>query len=266
MIPKIIHYCWFGGAEKPAMLKRCIKSWHKVMPEYEIKEWNESNFDINIALLCKEAYSKKKYAFVADYCRVWALYNFGGVYLDTDVMVLKPFDEFLAYSFFSSHEFFPESFDRVRDKWVDSMGNRLESAEGNVPDFGIQSGVMLCEAGCGYMKDMLDIYNTLHLPEDLSTIIIPHLLAKTLEKYGYRYVPEDVVLEPHNIRISAPTVFSNMTFLVKDSYAWHMYYRSWGDFSFKQLIRNRFPRIYTFCQLIIYRKVYPSLIWKLVIR
>ena len=89
---KTIHYCWFGGAEKSEIIKRCIESWKKHCPDYEIVEWNENNFDINTCKYVKEAYNAKKWAFVSDYCRFWVLYNFGGIYMDTDVETLKPLD------------------------------------------------------------------------------------------------------------------------------------------------------------------------------
>lgn len=93
---KTIHYCWFGGAEKSEIIKRCIESWKKHCPDYEIVEWNENNFDINTCKYVKEAYNAKKWAFVSDYCRFWVLYNFGGIYMDTDVEILKPLDDLPA--------------------------------------------------------------------------------------------------------------------------------------------------------------------------
>ena len=92
-IPKIIHYCWFGGKELPKSAKKCIRSWQKYMPDYEIKRWDESNFDINLCKFTTEAYSKGKYAFVSDVARFWILNKYGGVYFDTDVEVIRPFDD-----------------------------------------------------------------------------------------------------------------------------------------------------------------------------
>lgn len=94
-IPKIIHYCWFGKKDKPDIVNHCINSWKKVLDDYEIIEWNEDNFDININQYVREAYENKKFAFVSDYVRVYALYNMGGIYMDTDVEVIKSLDTFL---------------------------------------------------------------------------------------------------------------------------------------------------------------------------
>lgn len=94
-IPKIIHYCWFGGNEKPKKVKKCIESWKKFMPEFEIIEWSESNFDINALQYTKQAYEMKKYAFVSDVARLNALNTYGGIYFDTDVEVFKNFTPLL---------------------------------------------------------------------------------------------------------------------------------------------------------------------------
>lgn len=104
MIPKTIHYCWFGRGELPSLAKRCIASWRQFFPDYEIKEWNEDNFDVNIIPYTAEAYKAGKYAFVSDYARFWVLYHFGGVYFDTDVEVIKPMDDVLEKGPFMGFE------------------------------------------------------------------------------------------------------------------------------------------------------------------
>ena len=104
MIPKIIHYCWFGRGEKSRLIKKCMESWKKFCPDYKIIEWNEDNFDINSNTFVKQAYENKKWAFVSDYVRLFALYNYGGVYLDTDVEIIKPIDKFLKHEAFSGFE------------------------------------------------------------------------------------------------------------------------------------------------------------------
>ena len=96
MIPKIIHYCWFGGNPLPDDALKYIESWKKFCPDYEIIEWNEKNFDINCCEYVKEAYNAKKWAFVSDYARFKILYKNGGLYFDTDVELIKPIDDIVA--------------------------------------------------------------------------------------------------------------------------------------------------------------------------
>lgn len=104
MIPRIIHYCWFGRGVMPQLAKDCIESWHKFMPDWQYKLWSEDNFDVNDTPYTKEAYGAGKYAFVSDYVRLWALEQEGGLYLDTDVQVFRPFDDLLKYSAFAGFE------------------------------------------------------------------------------------------------------------------------------------------------------------------
>ena len=103
-IPKSIHYVWFGKGKKTPLIKHCIKSWHKIMPDYEIIEWNEDNFDIQANTYCHQAYEKGKYAFAADYARLWILYNHGGIYMDTDTASFKRLDNFLHHRCFTCFE------------------------------------------------------------------------------------------------------------------------------------------------------------------
>lgn len=103
-IPKIIHYCWFGGNPLPDSAKKCIDSWKKYLPDYQIKEWNESNYNIENCEFMKEAYAHHKWAFVTDYARLDVVYQFGGIYLDTDVEVIKPFDKLLANDAFAGFD------------------------------------------------------------------------------------------------------------------------------------------------------------------
>uniref|UniRef100_UPI004027572F glycosyltransferase n=1 Tax=Segatella hominis TaxID=2518605 RepID=UPI004027572F len=108
MIPKIIHYCWFGLGPLPELAQKCIASWKKYLPDYEIKEWNEDNFDVNIIPYTAEAYQAKKYAFVSDYARFWILYKYGGIYFDTDVEVIRPIDDIVERGNFMGFETGPK--------------------------------------------------------------------------------------------------------------------------------------------------------------
>ena len=132
MIPKIVHYCWFGKGPKNELALKCIESWKKFLPDYEIKEWNEDNFDVNMFPYAKEALENRKFAFVTDVVRLYALYTEGGVYMDTDVEVLKTYDPFLHHHMFSGFE-----------------------TDGTVP-----TGMMAAEKGSIWAKELLEQYHT----------------------------------------------------------------------------------------------------------
>lgn len=104
MIPKIIHYCWFGRGKMPELALKCIESWHKHMPDYEYILWNEDNFDVNSTPYTMEAYEARRYAFVSDFVRLKALYELGGIYMDVDFEVFKPFDDLLYNRAFAGFE------------------------------------------------------------------------------------------------------------------------------------------------------------------
>ena len=104
MIPKTIHYCWFGGTPLPPLAEKCIASWKKFLPDYEIKRWDENNYDVRKIPYIAEAYDAKKYAFVSDYARFDVLYQYGGIYFDTDVEVIKPMDDILERGAFAGVE------------------------------------------------------------------------------------------------------------------------------------------------------------------
>ena len=103
-IPKIIHYCWLGGNPKPDSVLRCIDSWRKYCPDYEIREWNESNLDISMNEYTRQAYEAKAWGFVPDYLRLWIVYTHGGIYLDTDVQIIRSFDPLLKEKGFAGFE------------------------------------------------------------------------------------------------------------------------------------------------------------------
>ena len=136
MIPKKIHYCWFGRGQMPPMALKCIESWHRNMPDYEYKLWNEDNFDINSVPYVKEAYEARKFAFVTDYVRLYALYTEGGIYMDTDVEVLKPYDDLLELSGFTGYE---------GSKYLPPV-----------------TGTMASEAGGEWVKEQLASYDGAH--------------------------------------------------------------------------------------------------------
>ncbi|WP_416326822.1 glycosyltransferase family 32 protein [[Eubacterium] hominis] len=159
MIPKIIHYCWFGGNPLPELAIKCIESWKKFCPEYEIIEWNENNFDLNCCAYVKEACEAKKWAFVSDYVRLWAMVNYGGIYMDTDVEMVKPVDDYLKHEAFSGFE----------------------------SNHSVPTGIMACEKGFSLFLELLSDYDNRHFilengSYDQTTNVIA--ITKTLVKYG----------------------------------------------------------------------------------
>lgn len=103
-IPKIIHYCWLSDDPFPELIQKCVNSWKEKLPDYEIKRWSTHNFDVNICQYTKEAYEARRYAFVSDYVRLYALYTEGGIYLDSDIEVIKSFDDLLNEHGFTCFE------------------------------------------------------------------------------------------------------------------------------------------------------------------
>ena len=128
MIPKIIHYCWFGGNPLPELALKCIESWRKYLPDYEIREWNESNFDVNINRFTYEAYTLKQYAFVSDFARFWILYNYGGLYFDIDVELIKPLDDVIAQGAFVGME---PPYKKKKGLWGVNPGLGIGGEKGN---------------------------------------------------------------------------------------------------------------------------------------
>lgn len=248
MIPRVIHYCWFGRAEKTPLILQCIDTWRHTMPDYELKEWNEQNFDIeHAAPFVREAYEARQWAFVADYVRLYALYSEGGIYMDTDVKTIRRFDPFLQYSFFSCQESHPDILDPAS---ILPDGRRNPSFE-HVYGIGLCSAVMGAEAGNAYLRDCLNLYADLHF--DISRkreLIIVNLIARILEQYGYRYVLDKEQHLDGNIAIFCPHTFAGITTFNDQSYALHLYNGSWLDNSdsLKHRLRNQFPTLYTFLQ------------------
>ncbi len=172
MIPKIIHYCWFGHNPLPRFARQCIASWRKFLPEYEIKEWNEDNFDVNIIPYTAEAYQVRKYAFVSDYARFWIIYHYGGLYFDTDVEIIKQLDDIIARGPF--------------------LG--CEKDAGTSEFFGVAPGLGLgAPSGHELYKTMLDKYNDRHFifsDGSYNQVTVVRYMTDLLMSQGLRIIPE----------------------------------------------------------------------------
>ena len=232
MIPKIIHYCWFGRNPLPPLAIKCIESWRKYLPDYEIKEWNEDNFDVNIIPYTAEAYAQKKYAFVSDYARFWILYKYGGIYFDTDVEVIRPLDDIIARGGF--------------------MGFETDYEEGSTPhEISTNPGLGLGVApGLGLIKKMLDFYEIQHFKNEQNTrkqITVVYIATKILEENGLKQAPG--IQEVQGVRIYPSEYFCpiNVTtgklHITKNTRSIHHYAASWvsSSFSLKVKIKRFLP-------------------------
>lgn len=215
MIPKIIHYCWFGRNPLPESAQKCIASWRKFLPDYEIKEWNEDNFDVNIIPYTQEAYEAKKYAFVSDYARFWILYHYGGLYFDTDVEVIKPMDDIIERGPFMGMEFCGDT----------TLGTAPGLGLGTTP-------------GLGLYKTMLELYVTLHFRNDDGTYNEKTIVTYTTEellKHGL--TPKADIQKVADIWIYPPDYFNPLDDLTgrlkisDNTRSIHWFMNSWSDSS-----------------------------------
>lgn len=234
MIPKIIHYCWFGLGPLPELAQKCIASWKKYLPDYEIKEWNEDNFDVNIIPYTAEAYQAKKYAFVSDYARFWILYKYGGIYFDTDVEVIRPIDDIVERGNFMGFETGPK------------LQLKEDASEASVNP-GLGMGVA---PGLGLIKKMLDFYEGKHfkfIPDGIGQLTIVHIATEVLNQAGLKQQPgiqlvNDVWIYPTeyfcpiNLKTGRIHIEANTRTI-------HHYAGTWQDkhFSFKEFIKKVLP-------------------------
>ena len=225
MIPKIIHYCWIGGAPLPELAEQCIASWKKYMPEWEYMRWDEMNFNIAAApLYVRQAYEARKFAFVSDYVRLWALEQYGGLYMDTDVMVLRSFEPLMKDTAFIG----------------------FEESKAHLPG----TCVMGCEAHCQWVKDMLALYGRAEFVKvdgslDMTTNVerMGFVMLKELEGElkvedwrlkKFKWWKENQYIEKWGLRMYTHDYFSPITSTrvmrkSKNTYAIHYFAESWRD-------------------------------------
>lgn len=217
MIPKIIHYCWFGGNPLPESAQKCIASWRKFFPDYEINEWNESNFDVNSIPYTRDAYQAKKYAFVSDYARFKILYEYGGIYFDTDVEVIKNMNDIIQRGAF--------------------MGIEVPGKNGDYPLIAPGLGIA-AEAGHPIYKKILDCYQDLSFYKEDGSLNL-----KTVVKYNTEILqanglmPTNELQEIKGIWIYPVDYFNPLDDLTGklnitlNTHSIHWYSRSWQDSS-----------------------------------
>lgn len=226
MIPKTIHYCWFGGKPIPKKYLHYIESWKKFLPDYEIIRWDESNYDVNCIPFSEEAYSKGKFAYVSDYARLRILYEHGGIYFDTDVEVIAPIDDILKSSGFMALE-------------KDSSKNANQLLYVN-PGLGFA-----VEAKNPIIREAMDFYETHHYvyPDGhTEQITIPVILTEILKKHGLKH--SDAITTIGGITIYpwdyfCPAEFmSNKLEITVNTRTIHHYSATWMSWSDKLKMRK----------------------------
>lgn len=231
MIPKTIHYCWFSGDAYPAKIRKCIDSWKRHLPDYQFKLWTLDSFDLSAApRYVQEAVKHRKWAFAADYVRMYALYTEGGIYLDSDVLVLKPFDDLLDHNFFSAIEFHPGQADKD-GAWqmLDADGHRTKP--GFVSGIMIQAAVIGAEKGCPFVREVLDWYATqsfVSADGELATAVVsPQIYAYVAERRGFVYKDIDQSLNGDVMIYRSAVIAGNRHEVTPYSYAIHYCAHTW---------------------------------------
>lgn len=225
-IPKIIHYCWFGHTEIPEEFKAYMDSWEKMCPDYEIKRWDESNYDITKNSYMKDAYDQKKWGFVPDYARLDIIYNEGGIYLDTDIEIVKSFDELLKNSAFCGIE----------------AGNECVALG---LGFGAEKGNEIIKL----MRDEYDKISFINEDGSLNLLPSPQINTEPLYQMGYKHSDD---IQTLHYKDSSITVYPDRFFCPKDfgtgdlktdkdTYSIHHYAATW--YTKKQKIRHEKNKI-----------------------
>lgn len=225
MISKIIHYTWFSGEEMPSDVKRCMESWRKIMPEYELRKWDMESLKEIDSVFLKEALQERKWAYAADFVRLYAVYHYGGIYLDTDVQVYKPFDRFLQDKAF--------------------IGKESSIHFGKIGSYqGLSSHCFGAEKGHPFIKSCLDYYQDRHfitssikeLPNELrqNIVTLPFIQALIGNQIGYNWNPsfqQEQSLE-HGLKIYPAYFFDpfqGKTVSRSKSYCLHLAVGSWRE-------------------------------------
>jgi len=247
MIPKIIHFCWLSDDPYPDLIRMCINSWSKKMPDYEIRKWDMTNFDINSVRFVKEACDRKKWAFAADYIRLYALYYHGGIYLDSDVFVKKNFDAFLNNECFSSVEFIEKCYNESLSLGIIDKEGNVFSENICITGIAIQAAIIGSVKGNKYIHECMAHYEKevfiMENGTELNTkYVLPNVMAFIAKNFGFKYCDKEQMLQG-GVKIYPSVYFAGYPNMeTKSAYAIHFCCGSWRTISFiikiKQIIRK----------------------------
>jgi hypothetical protein len=246
MIPKKIHYVWLGNDKKGRLIKKCMDSWKRTMPDYEIKCWDIHTIPQHHWI--EEAISVKKWAFASDYIRLYALYSEGGVYLDTDVYVQKRLDRFLSHDFFTAIEYNEKKFiDTVSDQLLNENGCKINK-DTVIQGLTIQSAIIGSIQNNSMLLYAMQYYDINHFIDQNGNknyrYLAPDVLAIAMEKYGFKYrniyqdLGNNAVVYPADVFASGLADIGG-----GEEYAIHLYGSSWKDYS---LMGKIFLKLKTF--------------------
>lgn len=252
MIPKIVHLCWLSGDPYPQKIQKCLDSWKKFLPDYEIILWDTNRFDLNSSKWVKQAFENRKFAFAADYIRFYALYNYGGIYLDSDVEVLRSFNDLLDLPYF--------------------MG----SEKAQTPE----AAIIGAEKGCDWIKQCLDYYdNRSFIKEDGSLDIrkLPEIMVEQINKHKPLRVlsindslnirkldMQSEVLEFNDAFFSPKLFDSREVEITPYTYAIHHYQNSWFSPKAKAYYRSRAVLVKIFGQKFVHKLEVALMPWKFI--
>lgn len=242
MIPKIIHYCWFGNNPLPQEAIKCIESWKRFFPSYEIKQWNETNFNVNIIPYTEEAYKAKKYAFVSDFARFWIIYNYGGLYFDTDVEIIKPMDKILQEGAFMGCE----------SDFNSPKGIRVAAGLG-----------ICCESKHKIYKELINLYQDLHFIENnnINTTTVVEYTTRILINNGLKNIAgiQDIAgIKIYPKEFFCPIDYStNKLLITSNTYSIHHYAASWHGPKEKlyRIVRKFLGEKFTHAFTLLYKKI-----------
>ena len=215
MIPKIIHFCWLSGEPYPEEIQKCIDTWKVKLPDYSFMLWDLSKVDVNVCNWTKQAFEKKKYAFVSDYVRFYALYNYGGIYLDSDVEIIKPFDNLLNQDFFFCFEYT------------------------TIPE----AAVIGAKKGLPWFKACIDWYLNNNFLEENGKV--RQIVAPLVLKYGFETTLKTRLIDTGEVQIiqggtvypfdyfSAWHYYTGKKLITENTYSVHHFFSAWLNINFK---------------------------------
>ncbi len=230
MVPKIIHLCWLSGEPYPPEIQACLDTWKKYLSDYEVWVWDTKRFDVYSTVWTEQVFKAKKYAFAADYIRLLALYKYGGIYLDSDVLVYKSFNPLLGLPYFIGH-------DQIR---------------------GFEAAVIGCEPGCKWIKDILDSYqgkNFIQEDGSCDMLPLPCRFHHVLTDLGYKFwrvsdltslKVQDYCLEGKQMYVFDKDFFNSRDAVevhpTKKSFCAHNYAGSWQKQQQKKSLKSMLPK------------------------